>query len=250
MSLPSYSILAKYYDTLNSGVNYAEWADFICGFFSRGAREISRVLDMGCGTGNMTLELARRGYNLIGADISIDMLAEARRRSDAEGLDVLYIVQDMRELDLFGSFDAVVCCLDGINYITETAGLLSCFSGVHKFLGNGGIFMFDVNTPYKFNNIYACNDYILEDKKILCAWRNQFNKSSGLCRFYLSVFEQRKDGAYDRLDEMQTERCYSMRTIKKLLYQAGFADTEVYGSFDHAAVSETDERWYFVCRKS
>jgi SAM-dependent methyltransferase len=248
MKLPAYGALAAYYDRLNRDIDYDAWADFICTVFSESGVPVKSVLDIACGTGRMTAALARRGYDMTGADISADMLAEAKRRSDSEGLNILYICQDMRRLDLYGTVDAAVCCLDGLNYLTAVADLESCFAGVKRFLTPGGLFVFDVNTPYKFANIYADNDYILESDGVLCAWRNFYSKRSGLCRFELSVFAEDADGRYTRYDETQTERCWSMRTIKSALAKCGLTTEAVYGGFDFAEAAENDERWYFVAR--
>ncbi len=230
-------------------IDYSLWAEFICGFFNSNSHKISLVLDIACGTGKMTEELAKRGYQMIGADISAEMLSQAKISSDKTNLDILYIQQDMRFLDLYGTVDAVVCCLDGINYLSSIGDVKSCFSGVYKFLNEGGLFIFDINTPYKFLKIYGDNDYILETGNVLCAWQNTYNKTNKLCRFNLSVFEKRPDGAYNRYNEEQNERCYSMKAINNALLACGFHDIEVYGSLDKKKADEIDERWYFICRK-
>jgi SAM-dependent methyltransferase len=250
MKPAAYSALAAFYDRLNSGIDYTAWADFICSLFSENKIPVKLVLDLACGTGNMTTALARRGYDMTGADISPDMLAEAKRRTDREGLEILYICQDMRAIELYGTVDAVVCCLDSVNYLTDTAGLVSCFSGVRRYLVPDGLFIFDVNTPYKFENIYGDRDYILEEDGVFCAWRNFYNKKSRLCRFELSLFAEDSDGRYTRCDEIQTERCWSMRTIKTTLSKCGMTLDSVYGGFDRNAAGVNDERWYFVARRA
>ncbi len=249
MKPAAYGALAAYYDRLNSDIDYIAWADFICSFFINNKTPIKLVLDLACGTGSMTAELARRGYEMTGADISPDMLAEAKRRSDETGLDILYICQDMRGIELYGTVDAVVCCLDSINYLTETDGLTACFSGVKRYLAPGGLFIFDVNTPYKFENIYGDRDYILETDGVLCAWRNFYNRRSGLCRFEISLFIEGPDGSYTRRDEIQTERCLSLRTIKNTLKKSGLTLDSVYGGFERNKATDTDERWYFIARR-
>lgn len=249
MKPAAYGALAAYYDCLNSDIDYTTWADFICSFFIINKTPVKLVLDLACGTGSMTTELARRGYEMTGADISPDMLAEAKRRSDETGLDILYICQDMRSIELYGTVDAVVCCLDSVNYLTDTAGLTACFSGVKRYLAPGGLFIFDVNTPYKFENIYGDRDYILETDGVLCAWRNFYNKRSGLCQFEISLFIEDSDGRYTRRDEKQTERCLSMHTIKNALKKCGLTLDSVYGGFERSQATDTDERWYFIAKR-
>lgn len=249
MKPAAYGALAAYYNRLNADTDYTAWADFICSLFAESKIPVKSVLDLACGTGNMTLELARRGYEMTGADLSEDMLAEAKRKSDEAGLDILYIRQDMRHIELYGTVDAAVCCLDSINYLKDTAELTACFSGIRRYLSPGGLFIFDVNTPYKFENIYGSRDYILETDGVLCAWRNFFNKRSGSCRFEISLFIEDADGRYTRRDEVHTERCFSMRTIKNALGKSGLTLHSVYGGFDRRYAADTDERWYFAARR-
>ena len=248
MKTPAYGAIAAYYDRLNTDIDYTTWADFICSFFAENKTPVKLILDMACGTGSMTIELARRGYHMIGADISSDMLAEAGRRSESAGLDILFIRQDMRGIELHGTVDAVTCCLDGINYLTDTASLKACFSGVKRYLSPCGLFIFDVNTPYKFENIYGDLDYILEDDGVLCAWQNFYNKRNGICRFEISLFAEGKDGRYTRFDEIQKERCLTMKLIKNTLKECGLTTDGVYGGYNRAPAADTDERWYFVAR--
>lgn len=250
MSGAFYQALAPYYDTLLDGPDYEAWA----GFFARaaaqtGQRDIKHVLDLACGTGNMTLPLLRRGYEVTGLDLSPDMLAEAQRRSREEGYQPLFLCRDMCEPEKCGDFDAVICCLDGINYITSPGKLDQCFAGAAASLNPGGVFFFDVNTPYKFETLYGENDYILEDEGVLCAWSNQYNRRSRLAHMQLTLFTEEADGRWRRRDEYHTERCYTAAVLRRHLEAAGFTDIAMYGGFDFAPPADTDERMYIVCRK-
>lgn len=242
MTNNSYTALAPYYDRLNADVNYGAWVDFAVSRFPEGTEG---VLDIACGTGAVTAELARRGYRVIGADISDDMLAEAKRKSDAERLDILYIRQDMRSLETGCKFKAVTCAVDSINYLCRHGDISRCFRSVRGRLEAGGAFIFDLTSPYKFANIYAGRDYILESDGVLCAWLNDFNEKSGIADFYLSLFIERPDGSYIRRDEHQRQRRYSVRYIKAELLSAGFIVKEICAEGGGEA-SETDERIYFV----
>ena len=202
----SYSAIAECYDALNSHIDYESFANFLNKEIRAGGEsDGSIVLDLACGTGNITLPLLKRGYDMIGVDLSGDMLNIARNKKDGDK--VLWLCQDMRSFELYGTVGAVVCCLDSINYLTSRQGLDKCFSLVHNYLDPNGIFIFDVNTPYKFEHVYGNNHYILEDDGIYCGWQNYFDKKSGLCDFELSFFYENDDGSYTRLDETQTERC-------------------------------------------
>ncbi|MBQ7780179.1 MAG: class I SAM-dependent methyltransferase [Clostridia bacterium] len=243
----SYSAIAECYDALNSHIDYEAFASFLNREIRAGGiSDGSIVLDLACGTGNITLPLLKRGYDMIGVDLSGDMLNIARNKKGGDK--VLWLCQDMRSFELYGTVGAVVCCLDSINYLTSRNGLIKCFSLVHNYLDPNGIFIFDVNTPYKFEQVYGNNHYILEDNGIYCGWQNYFDKKSGLCDFELSFFYENDDGSYTRLDETQTERCFSIRTLTNLLVKNGFEIIKVVSDFDDSPVKDTDERAYFVCR--
>lgn len=247
--MKDYQALAAIYDRFVGEVDYAAYADFIERRFAERGISPSLVLDLGCGTGRMTLELARRGYDMIGADASAEMLSRAADRARREKREILFLQQDMRELELYGTVGAVVSTLDCVNYLTDAADLDRTFALVHNYLDPGGLFLFDVNTPYKFRHVYGDNAYILEDETSLCAWQNEFDEKSGLCRFYLSVFREGKDGRYTREDEEQTERCYTFEEISASLARAGFENITRFGTFAGDPPTETTERWLIAAHK-
>lgn len=249
------------YDKLNQEIDYAAWANFIETCFDKYlAQRPTLVLDLACGTGSMTLELSRRGYDMIGIDGSENMLSEALSRAkDNSG--ILWLCQDMRGFELYGTVGAVTCCLDSLNYLLSPEDLFQCFSLVHNYLDPDGIFLFDMNTPYKFQNVYGTNAYVLEDELIFdegteyeeripvyCGWQNTYHPESGICDFDLSIFEGLPDGTYRRSDEHQQERCYELEKIKSLLLRAGFELIGVWEDYEFGAPSATTERWYFAAR--
>ena len=247
-----YEAIARVYDKLNAEIDYTAWADFFEKCFDKYlAKKPSLVLDLACGTGRMTRELARRGYDMIGVDGSQDMLYEAMYSNDASG--ILYLLQDMREFELYGTVGAVVCCLDSLNYLLDIKDLEATFKTVHNYLDPDGLFLFDVNSPHKFECVYADNAYILEDENedggaIYCGWQNFYDRESRVCDFYLSVFEEGENGQYYRDDEHQRERCYTKEEIENALVSTGFELLGVYNGLDFEALTPTDERWYFVAR--
>lgn len=249
-----YSSIARVYDKLNKEINYAEWADFIEKCFERYLdKKPEIVLDLACGTGSMTYELAGRGYDMIGIDGSAEMLSEAYSRGTAVcDKSILYLHQDMRGFELYGTVGAVTCCLDSLNYLTGDGDLAKCFNTVHNYLEPNGIFVFDMNTPYKFENVYGDNSYILEDnengRNIFCGWQNYYDRQSKICNFYLSLFEE-CDTAYIRSDEEQQERCYDFEEIKSTLLKCGFELLCVCSDYKFSEVNENTERWYFVVKR-
>ena len=257
-----YNTIAGVYDSINSGVDYRKWADYIESNFKKylPARP-ELVLDLACGTGRMTLELSSRGYDMIGVDGSAEMLARA---SDAlydmidsgalseEDSRPLFLCQDMREFELYGTVGAAICCLDSLNYLTGNGELEKCFALVHNYLDPDGLFMFDMNTPYKFKNIYGENAYVYdmaasEDAGArFCVWQNFYDDETKLCDFYLTLFEETAEGKYERADEEQRERCYSMDEICDALIKTGFELISVASDLDGGEIASDTHRWHFI----
>jgi len=250
--MKAYDALAAVYDRLNGDVDYDAFASFYEAAFRRLGKAPQLVLDLGCGTGKMTVALAKRGYDMIGIDGSAEMLSHAFARKSEEGQHgILFLQQDMREFELYGTVGAVVSSLDCINYLTGDGDLARCFALVHNYLDPEGVFLFDVNTPYKFEHVFGDNAYILEDDSCYCGWQNEYQKESGICHFYLSVFEKDKNDAYQRTDEEQTERCYTKEELTSALTAAGFGDIAFFGDTDFSAPTEKTERWFIqaICKK-
>ncbi len=247
-----YDLLAPIYDTVNGDINYPEWADFIVKIIKKeyrsGAPEL--LLDLGCGTGKMTIELARRGYDMTGIDYSVEMLDIARSEAESAGLSdkILWLCQDITEFELYGTVDVAVSCLDTLNHLDKPRDLKKCLDLVHNYLIPDGLFIFDVNGKYKFENIYADNAYVIEEEGSLCTWQNFYNKSTSLCDFYITLFKENGDGTYTRYDEEQRERMYTLRALKKHLTASGFELIGAYSSFDLDEASDESERIYIAAR--
>ena len=245
-----YDAIASVYDKLNAELDYKGWADFFERCFDRYLEKRPEIiLDLACGTGRMTRILADRGYDMIGVDGSDAMLSEAYMQG---GEGILYLLQDMREFELYGTVGATVCCLDSLNYLLDPKDLRKTMSLVHNYLDPDGLFIFDVNTPYKFENIYGNEAYILEDEDengaVYCGWQNEYDRDSRICDFYLSLFSEAENGSYIRSDEHQRERCYSKEELTELLAETGFELLGIYEDFEFTAPEEGSERWYIVAR--
>lgn len=247
----AYFALSNGYDKLNSETDYSLWASFIEKCFEKWSDiKIESVLDLGCGTGAMTFELCRRGYDMTGLDISCEMLSVAKDTSDSLGMDgILWLCQDMRSFELYGTVQGAVCCLDGINHLCGVRDLEKCLSLLHNYVEPGGVFVFDVNTPKKFAKFYGDNDYILEDENIMCCWQNEYDRRRGICTFYLTVFEKNDDGSWRRTDTEQREKCYTRRKLEASLTAAGFEVCGFFGDFDFTEASDDDHRWYIVAKR-
>lgn len=249
--LDMYGGIFRVYDRLNADINYSAWSDFVEELFKRySGREVRSVLDLACGTGSMTLQLAKRGYDMTGIDLSPEMLSVARQRAANENLEnILWLMQDMRSFELYGTVDAIVCALDSLNYLKNTKELSCVFSLVNNYLDAGGMFVFDLNTPYKFENVFADNAYVLEDEGVYCGWQNFYNSKTKRCDFYLTVFEEQENGSYLRYDEEQAERCFAMRSVKKALEENGLELCGVFAGYEFEEIADDSERWYFAARK-
>jgi len=247
-----YDLLAEFYDKINVDLDYEKWADFIERIIQKCSFEKPElVLDLGCGTGKMTLELAKRGYDMTGIDYSPEMLDIARAEAEKHGYDILWLNQDMREFELYGTVDVTVSCLDCINHITKPTELDTVFSLVHNYLIPDGLFIFDINGKYKFENVYSDRSYVMEEDGGVCIWQNFYNEKSKLCDFYITLFKGEADGRYERYDETQRERMYPLETIKKKLNKNGFDFIGAYSDFEFSPGSDNSERIYIAakCKK-
>lgn len=248
--MSQYDKLAPFYDRLNPDVDY----DGICACFcnaleSNGIDTGSLILDAACGTGSMTLRLAKAGYDMIGFDLSPEMLSEARDKCADEGIFPLFLCQSLTDFELYGTVKGAICTLDSLNYLTGAGELEKCFSLMHNYIEPNGLFFFDMNTPHKFEQIYADNAYILEDEQIFCGWQNDYNARTHLCTFTLTFFEKQKNGLWKRSEEVQTERCYSPKWVKTLLRQCGFELISHTSDLCGTPASEQDDRHYYLCKR-
>ncbi len=217
-------------------------------FEKHGIADGSLVLDLACGTGTLTHELALLGYDMIGADISPDMLTIALNNARESEQNILYLCQDMRDFELYGTVSAVVSASDGINYLTDRGDVVKCFKTVRNYLDPGGLFVFDINSPYRFREILAKHDYFLEGDGVYLGWKNSFHPIMGICEFFLTLFIEDEDGAYIKREEVQTEKLWQMSDIKDMLSEAKMELVDVYSDYGFSSAKETDEKWYFVCR--
>ncbi len=245
-----YDLLAPVYDEINKDIDYSSWADFIEAAVNANSQiRPELVLDLGCGTGSMTLELAKRGYDMTGVDISVEMLDIARERACDAGLDgkMLWLCQDMTEFELYGTVDLAVSCLDCLNHLTSTKALDKCLSLVHNYLIPDGLFVFDVNGKAKFENVYADRSYVMETDGSVCIWQNDYNPKTHICDFCITLFNE-EGGMYARYDELQRERMYPLSTLKKKLASSGFEFIGAYSDYSFTPATDADERIYIVAR--
>ena len=247
-----YGVFASYYAALmHTLVDYDRWYDDLKALlFQNGLENGGDVLDIAAGTGEFANRFARDGFGAVAIDISGDMLSVAREKAYSEGIKnpPLYICQDMKNLDLYGTVDAAVCCLDGFNYLKNYNELESVFERVRLFLSKGAPFIFDINTKYKFEKVLADNTFVYEIDGLFCTWENFYNKKSGVCPSRLTFFAEDENGLWIREEEFQKERAFDENKIIKLLHKCGFDEVSVYSSLTLDPAADSDERHYFVCK--
>ena len=246
-----YGPIAPYYDKWNAEVDYVGWADGVEAAFSRWfPGRVEGVLDLGCGSGRMAVELAARGYDMVGVDASPEMLSAARDTAEARGVGdrCLWLLQDMTAFELYGTVEAVVSCLDTVNHLTEYRDLRAMLALVHNYLVPGGLFLFDLNSREKFEQGYADNVYTFESQDAFCIWQNAYHKRTHIADFYVTLFERTPGGLYRRTDEVTRERMYPTPSVLRELSAAGFTPLAV-GSVPYTdTVTEGADRLFFVAR--
>ena len=230
-----YGGFAYMYDLLMQDIPYRAWADYIDGALTRhfkGNTQGRIVVDLACGTGSITIMLARKGYDMIGIDLSHDMLAQAQAKLTAEK--VLFLAQDMRKLDLYGTVDAVICTCDSLNYIQDEAELGAVFGRVKMFLNPGGAFIFDMNSEYKYRELLGNKSFTAQEDGASLVWNNDFDAVTGLNKYHV-IFTPQGGEAFE---EVHYQRAYSQDTVRGLLGKAGFGAIDIFDGYTDMAPGE------------
>ncbi|NTV90749.1 MAG: class I SAM-dependent methyltransferase [Clostridiales bacterium] len=230
-------------------VNYSEWADYIEGIFKRFQVSPSLVADLGCGTGSFCVEMARRGYDMIGIDLSEDMLSIAQTKARDNEKDILFLNQGISEFELYGTVDAMVCLMDSINYVTYKKDVKKAFKLVENYLNPGGLFVFDINSKYKFENILGNNVFYQVNEDISYIWQNEYDRKSRICSFDLTFFTKTGE-LYSRFDEVHYERAYDVQEMVAMIRESGLEPCGIFGAFGFTKPKAECERVFFVCRKT
>lgn len=242
----AYNAFAKYYDRLMSDCDYTERADYLLGLFDRMGHTPMCMLDLCCGTGSMTVELARRGVDMIGVDMSADMLSVARMKCEAAGVQPLLLCQDAAQLDLYGTVDSAVCTLDSLNHITDYGRFCAVIRNVALFMEPGGYFIFDMNTLYKHEKVLGDNTFVIDDDDLYCIWQN--SSDGQYIDIDLDFFCRGDDGRYERASESLTERAYSDDEITDALEAAGFETVDILDDMSLLPPHGRSERQIFIAR--
>lgn len=259
--MKAYTSFAHVYDTFMDNIPYKAWSQYLISLLKQYGVCEGIVLDMGCGTGNITGLLAKSGYDMIGIDNSEEMLMTAAQKAMEDGLNILYLEQDMRNFELYGTVSAAVSICDSMNYILEPDELEQVFRLVNNYLDPDGVFIFDLNTEYKYKEVMG--DSTIAENRDDCAfiWDNYYDVQTKRNTYELNLFikdeeEDETEEAYDdygepfrRFSEIHYQRAYSVEEIKKLLARAGMIFVAAYDAFTMEDVRPDSERIYIVARE-
>jgi len=264
--MKEYTGFAAVYDMFMDNVPYDKWAGYLHKLLKSYGVKDGIVLELGCGTGRMTRIFRSFGYDMIGVDISEDMLRIAsEQEKDGVAGEILYLNQDMREFELYGTVAAVYCVCDGMNYITDKDDLLKVFKLVNNYLDPGGVFIFDMNTPYYYKKILGERTICENRDEGSFIWENYFDADTKINEFDITLYirrDSKKDSSkktkkneesmtetYEKFEETHFQRAYSISEVKGLLKKAGLTDIKVYKAMTKEAPDAKTERVYFAAKE-
>ncbi|MGN0561452.1 MAG: class I SAM-dependent DNA methyltransferase [Candidatus Fimenecus sp.] len=247
----SYEVFADFYDALTDNVDYAVLSKTICSLLARYGLNRGLLLDLGCGTGTLSVLLSKAGYEVVGADISPDMLAVAQEKAFAAGQNILFLCQDMTRLDLYGTLDAAVCTLDALNHLPSRAAVEEALRRVSLFLNPGGVFIFDANTLYKHREVLGNNTFVYDTDEVYCVWQNELQTDKKTVDMTLDFFIPASDDEplFARESEQFTECAYSGTEWEEMLQNAGFTVLGVFDGYSENPLTDMSERAVYAVRK-
>ncbi len=245
-----YRDFSSIYDRLMTrDIPYARWADYIENLFILYGIDPQLICELACGTGNMTIPLAQRGYEMIGVDLSAEMLAAAREKAARANADILFLNQDMTRLDLYGTVDAVLCMIDGFNYVLPPAALFSMLQRIKTcFLNPGGLVIFDVSTEYKLSTTIGGNTFIYDTDDIFYTWENRYFPKKRISDMTLNFFVREKSGAYRRFTERHVQRAHRQAELACILTKAGFSNLQVFEELTFSPPRPDSQRIVFAAQ--
>ena len=244
-----YEDFALVYDRFMDETPYEEWCQFVVGRLKQDQITDGILLDLGCGTGSMTELLAKQGYDMIGVDLSDSMLDIAMEKRAQSGHNILYLQQDMREFELYGTVRAVICLCDSLNYLLEEDDLLTTFKLVNNYLDPNGLFIFDFNTVYKYETVIG--DSTIAENRADCSfiWENYYTAEDQINEYDLTIFVKQQKDLFRKFTETHLQRGYTLETMKRLVEQSGLIFVEALDADTHGSVTETSERIYVIARE-
>lgn len=248
--MEAYKGLAKVYDLFMQQTPYSTWVNHIESIFKKYSLNPKLILELGCGTGNITTLMQSKGYDMIGVDISEDMLIEANIKAKKNNQDILFLNQDMREFELYGSVDSCICLCDSLNYILEKEEIIDTFKLVNNYLNPKGLFIFDLNTEYKFKNIFSHNSFSQTEDNASYIWENFYYEEDMVNEYYTNVFIKDKKGKYDRYEEFHYQKAYKTEEIINLINCSNLKFLGAYDAFTFNKPKEDSQRLIFIAQEN
>lgn len=247
----SYGRFAYIYDELMKDAPYDQWEIFVSERLNRYGFKGKSLLDLGCGTGELSIRLAQKGFDVTGVDLSEDMLAVARAKSEEMGLSIPFYVQDMSELEGLGRFDIIGIFCDSLNYLESEEKVIRTFAKAYQHLKDEGILLLDVHSIYKMNEIFSGQTYTLNEEHLAYIWDIFPGEFPNSVEHELSFFVlDERSGKYDRFDEIHEQRTFSVEQYTKWLQDAGFEIAEVTADFSEQPPASHSERIFFMAKKN
>lgn len=246
--MAGYESFGQFYDILQKDVPYKSMAETIHSFIQKYSSEKEVVVDLACGTGNLSCELLKLGYDVIGVDLSEEMLNLADSEEKNPDGKITYLCQNMTELDLWGQTDVMVCALDSLNHLGNFSELSQVFDRAEEFIYKGGLFIFDVNTLYKHKKILADNAFVYDYDNLYCVWQNQLNEDNSV-DIFLDFFKKTEKETYKRFHEEFSEILFETKQLEKLIKQKNFEIMGIYDGYSENPLNEKSQRALYVCRK-
>ena len=247
--MSAYEKFAQVYDLFMDNIDYEGWAEYVTDRLREYEITDGLVLELGCGIGTMTGLPAGKAYDMIGVDNSEEMLAEAMEKRVESGQDILYLLQDMQEFELYGTVRAVVSVCDSLNYITDRDELRHVFELVNNYLDPEGIFLFYMNTVHKYLDLLGDTTIAENRDEGSFIWDNSYDEEEGLNYYELAVFLPREDGLYEKSEEVHCQKAYPQEEIETLIKEAGMELLAVYDAYTLNPATEDSERLFFVARE-
>lgn len=244
-----YSGFAQVYDMFMDNIPYEEWSEYVISLLQEYGISDGLLLDLGCGTGTMTRLLAEQNYDMIGLDISEEMLQIAMERQMESQQSILYLLQDMREFELYGTVRAVVSICDSMNYLLEEEELVEVCSLVNNYLDPGGVFIFDLNTRFKYETLLGDTVIAENQEEGSFIWENFYDRESQINEYDLTLFIQEENGLFRKHEETHYQRSYDLEQVKRALQAGGLKLEAVYDAFTHQPPNEASERIYIIARE-
>ena len=246
-----YEDFAKQYDSFMDNIPYDMWADQIKGILHKYGIVSGIAADLGCGTGTLTELMAAAGYDMIGIDNSEEMLNQALEKRDKSGHNILYLNQDIRSFELYGTCAAIVSRCDTINYITEYSDLIKCLSLVNNYLDPGGLFIFDVKTEFMYRDLLGYNTFARNNDNGSYIWENYYDEKTKLNQYLLTLYSKVEGKEiYSRSEELHTQRAYSLGEIKNAAAAAGLKWISVIDSDTEDEIQSDTTRYLITLQEN